>query len=169
MNFAAMFRKKSSDSEKTSARKIEQTEKALNAAHRRLAAHIACIDMRYSKDSVDFLPIESSWTPACNGVNQVECQLPTKECTLMNVVFDAGATLPVHYHLAQTETIFVIEGEIVDMLTGENIGKNGVYVIQPGVPHEIHSPRGALLNVVFRPKFLPPAQSIEPTEPTKQP
>jgi quercetin dioxygenase-like cupin family protein len=115
----------------------------------------AMIDMRFSDKSVQFTEVPGVWRALCPGVKQVECQLPTHDCTLLNVVMAPGSTIPKHHHANQRETIFVVEGDIIDQVNHVRTGQHGVYTILPGIEHEIHSPHGALLNVAFVPKFLP--------------
>lgn len=48
-----------------------------------------------------------------------------------------GKTTPLHIHAAEDETLYVLEGEIVVHIDGENhvIGSDGVAVAPRGVPH----------------------------------
>jgi quercetin dioxygenase-like cupin family protein len=149
MNFANIFRSASRPSKPT----FERIEKRLQEAHRDLRQYVASIDMCYEEGGVQHLPISTDWTQFCTGVRQVECQLPTRNSTLLNVVFELGSTIPRHRHAEQREEIFVVEGAIEDFDTGIVTESGGVYVIQAGAYHTIHARKGALLNVLFRPKF----------------
>lgn len=132
-----------------------EVQKRLSQVRQEIADHVAKVDMRYTCEGDTFADIRPFWVPVCDGVKQVECQLPTSDCTLLNVIFQPGAMLRRHYHLAHRETIFVVEGDIEDIEAHVKVGANGVYVIPAGRPHAIYSARGALLNVLFHPKYLP--------------
>jgi quercetin dioxygenase-like cupin family protein len=132
----------------------EETERKLKAAHEDVRDFVARVEMRYA-GKTEHIPVAANWTPVCGGVRQVECYLPVSECTLLNVVFEPGAVIERHSHADHRETIFVVEGEIIDVENGVVTGTNGVYVIPPGRYHIIKSERGALLNVLFHPKIRP--------------
>jgi len=148
MNLKSMFRSVC----KRSSPNFDRVEQRLTEAHRDLRQFAASIDMGYENGTVD-LPISNEWTPFCDGVMQVECQLPTERTTLLNVVFQVGATIPRHRHIEQAEEIFVVEGEIEDFETSMTTYAGQVYKIAPMAFHTIHSKTGALVNVLFRPKF----------------
>lgn len=132
--------------------KVTESEKALVCAREKLSAFV---DMNFATHGMEMQEITSYWSETCDGVQQVECQLPTHSCTLLNVVMNAHTTIPRHWHAKQREVIFVVEGEIVDLENNIRTGTHGVYVIPPGTPHHIHTEKGALLNVAFVPKFKP--------------
>jgi len=150
MNFATTFLGKFLPS--------SETDQQIATAHEAIAQHVAKIDMRWSKCDISHVEIGPHWAEICPGVRQVECQLPTTACTLLNVVLDPGAAIPRHNHESARETIFVVEGEILDGETGIITGTNGVYVIPVGRHHTISTTRGALVNVLFHPKIVPSIQ-----------
>lgn len=136
-----------------SRKKSKSLEEKLMRAHSNIREWVAAVDMNYDSGKVINVPISKVWMTACDGVREVECQLPTTECTLLNVILDPGATVPRHFHDLQTEIIFVVQGKITDLDNGVSKNNHEVYVINPKQYHTIHSESGALLNVLFVPKF----------------
>jgi quercetin dioxygenase-like cupin family protein len=94
------------------------------------------------------------WIELCPGVLQVECShLRSSNCTVLEVQMADGASIPRHNHPTNKETIFVIEGQIIDKETNTTTNPNGAYVIPAGIYHEIHAVGHTLLNVIFHPKL----------------
>jgi quercetin dioxygenase-like cupin family protein len=83
------------------------------------------------------------------GVKSIVCSLDSDECTVFNVIFEAGGHIPVHYH-DEEETIFVVTGSIVDLQTGKGTMAGQVYRIPPMRNHEIVSDNARLV-VTFKP------------------
>ena len=151
MNFASIFRRGSTSSEKT----FDRTEKKLWSAHNKIKAFAAAVDMNYL-DYRDNALFNNQWqgVVGAKGVRQIECALPTKLTTLLNVVFQPDSEIPPHFHEQQEETIFVVEGSIIDKETNTKISQGQTYVIPAKQVHHMYSLNGALLNVLFRPKFV---------------
>jgi mannose-6-phosphate isomerase-like protein (cupin superfamily) len=104
-------------------------------------------------DRDECVVVGPSWQPIAPGVRVVKCQLPTVDSTILNVVFDPRSKLPTHRHEDREESIYVVEGEIIDEERNVRFFSNELYVIPAGVNHSIYSPNGARLNVIFRPKY----------------
>jgi quercetin dioxygenase-like cupin family protein len=117
--------------------------------------YAAQIQMQYSDIATEYVTVDSHWINTCDGVKHVECQLPTNDCTLLNVVFEPNTKIERHKHDNSKETIFVVEGEIIDLETNTIIGTNAVYIIPAGRYHTLYSKQGALLNILFHPKLQP--------------
>ena len=148
MSFADILRSVLPRYKKTS----DEVEEKLSCAHKRIANFAARVDMLYPERN-DYLSVGAAWEAISAGVRADKCQLPTIDSTILNVVFDPRSVLPTHHHKDREESIYVVEGEIVDESRDVRIGTNQVYVIPTGVDHTIYSERGAKLNVVFRPKY----------------
>ena len=147
MNFADIFRPKS--------RQLKaETECRISAVHEAIARHVARVEMNYTEGPEHVEVGWSQWIELCPGVKQVECShLTSSQCTVMEVTMAAGSLIPRHNHPSNKETIFVIEGEIVDLVNGARFRMDGVYVIPPGQHHEIRAESDTLLNVIFHPKL----------------
>jgi quercetin dioxygenase-like cupin family protein len=137
-------------------KKSEIVERRLEVVRQRLTDHICSVDMRYTAGGNIPAEVRTTWVPICEGVSQVSCQLPTRHSTILNVVFDPLAAIPSHHHPEHQETIFVVEGHVLDADTGERIGEGQTYIIPPMQVHTITAgSKGALLNVIFRPRLTP--------------
>ena len=150
MNFANIFRRESQPSDKT----FNTIERKLYHVHDKIQSFAAAVDMNYA-DHLEQIAFGDTWQsiPGADGVCQIECALPTKVTTLLNVVFKANSGIPTHFHEKQEETIFVVEGSIIDRENGTHVKAGQVYTIPIKQPHTIYSYTGALLNVLFKPKF----------------
>lgn len=71
--------------------------------------------------------------------------------TIINCVFSKGGFIPEHTH-EQVEIIFVIDGQIKNVLTGE-VFKEGDRVIIPAFEPHSFSSDYALLSITWRPAF----------------
>lgn len=131
---------------------LSETETKLKDAHKALREYVS-IDMHFDTGKTNS-PITNSWTMLADGVQQIEGAHSSQTATILNVVFAPNSLLPRHFHNNNEETIFVIEGYIVDNETGIKTEPNGVYTIPAKQPHEIYSKSGALVNMIFRPKLL---------------
>ena len=130
----------------------DEVEEQLCCAHKRIANFAARVDMLYPERK-DEIQVGATWEAISAGVRAVKCQLPTIDSTILNVVFDPRSGIPTHHHADREETIYVVEGEIVDESSSVRVTTNQTYVIPAGREHTIYSAGGAKMNVVFRPKY----------------
>lgn len=99
----------------------------------------------------DYFLVGNNWENIAPSVHSIECALDGNSCTVINVTFYEGGYLKPHSH-DREETIFVVDGEIEDLIANKTIKTGETYVIPANVEHEIKSDY-AKLTVVFRPPF----------------
>jgi quercetin dioxygenase-like cupin family protein len=147
--------------------------KTLDLAKRELLDTITRITLEYSVEGdsqyanvptplevVDIIDVRDVFVGATltelnDTVSSVSCALNyfTDDITILNVVFKEGGNLPLHRHSDRWEYIYVMHGEIYDMVSKKSTREGYVYKIPPNTPHHIVSEAGALLTVTFRPKY----------------
>ncbi len=91
--------------------------------------------------TIDFLEIYP-------GIKTKLCTTSEPAKTIVNVIFDKGATLLPHYH-PEWEYIYVLVGEIQDNHSGICFKEGDVCKIGSMTPHELYSSTGAKLTVTY--------------------
>jgi len=134
------------------AKRFKKLETELHCIHKQFEQFASSVPMNY-QSGVKRIGVGKQWLEVSGGVYQRECDSPTKQTTMLNVTFALGSSIERHNHPENHETIFVVEGEIRDMDTGVTISAGSVYHIPIGQYHSIVSEHGAILAVIFRPKF----------------
>lgn len=88
------------------------------------------------------------------GVKSILCSLNAEqhEITVVNCIFDKGATMAVHDHKSK-ETVFIVSGSIVEITTGRVFQEGNVAVIPSRTPHGWASPDGCMLTITWRPAY----------------
>ena len=69
---------------------------------------------------------------------------------------EAGSSIPAHSHTHADQTVFVVEGDLVD--EGVSYGPGSFFVVKAGSPHGPHSTlRGCVLLTTYtgQPDFVP--------------
>ena len=95
------------------------------------------------------------WTEIVPGVNSVLCALDevTENRTVVNCVFNPGATMPPHNH-DRVEMVFVISGDITETVTGSTLREGDATRIEAFQQHGWHSQGGCMLTVSWKPAYI---------------
>lgn len=80
------------------------------------------------------------------------CDLNNERISVFNVMMHEGSEIAKHSHRKETETIYVIEGSIIDLVNGVTTTEGHVYRISPGQLHHIKSDF-AMITITFKPPF----------------
>lgn len=138
---------------------IEIYKKQLAQARERVKEQTARLLLRFDGDHGvgQYLRLSSEdWSHPYTGVAQTLCSLSSvqEHSTISNIVFEPGSIMESHRH-DRNETMFVLSGDLRELVSGEQLVGNQVKEIPAGQLHGWTTKEGALATVVWKPQLCP--------------
>jgi quercetin dioxygenase-like cupin family protein len=77
------------------------------------------------------------------------------ECRAINLeaVFEPSSNVPVHIHKNNGEIFLIIDGYLIETVTGKKISKGEFLIIPENTAHGFNAPDGAVIRVIFKDKL----------------